>query len=62
MVDWSKFTDSEVVEAYAESIKVVNKTKEELKIYESVMKTAEFQFLVRFDEETKKRWGFIIGK
>jgi len=60
--DWSKLSDKEVAEAYAETIKVVNKTKEELKIYESVKKDAEFQFLVRFNEETRKQWGFIIGK
>ncbi len=61
-MDWSKLSDSEVVEAYAGAIIAVNKTKEDLKLFEGVLKSAEFEFLVRFDEETKKKWGFIIGK
>lgn len=62
MADWSKLTDTEVGEAYACAVKVVSDAEKQLVLYKSVKSNAEFEFLIRFDEETRKQWGFIVGK
>lgn len=61
MTDWSKLSDNEVAEAYAETVRVVNETKEHLKLYEGVLKSAEFEFLMRFDKKFKEQHKFLVG-
>ncbi len=53
MVDRTKMTDQECVQSLADCHRVVDETKDLLKLYESVLQSSKAEFLRRFPKGEK---------
>lgn len=51
MVDRSKLTDDECIKSLADCLKIVNKLEDDLRIYKSVLKSSEYEFIRRFGKQ-----------
>ena len=48
MVDRTKMTDKECIDSLADCIRIVDETKAQLRLYESVLESSQQEFMRRF--------------
>ncbi len=59
-MDYSKYSNHDIVVQLAEIMRVVNETREMLELYEKTKQSMQFEFLMRLDKKTREQHSFLL--